>query len=500
MKIVRWTALALAVIATYAVATAMLVPHLAEFNDVRHHVDFTVGVALPLHVVWQALGGWRLMLAAWALAAGLAIAGRQCAAAIADERPRWQILVGIQCLLLAALLAVTVTFSGDVYAYVIYGRLYGLHGINPYLLGSALPDYGDAVLRQCLAFYGNPPPGDNYGPLWTFVAGGLARIESGLALGAQVWTHRLVASAAAVAATGGLLFAMRRRPAAERVRRAGLFALHPLVLYEAAVGGHNDLLMIAPAVWAFAVVDELPLFAGLLLGASIAVKYVSVIVLPFLALRAAKKSAASGGLTFVIALAVPVLFFQPFWAGAQTVYSLIGHGGVFAMSPAWLLNIPFFASGNADSPAFGSALTLPLFGQPSWPRLVQLAALAVFLAVAAYSVIRFARRQDGGDVWRTVAAFVLSLPIIHPWYVVWMTPAAADRGKWATYAWWFGVFAFARYALDELSPSEAGPGYTAALAVLTVIMLAAPVVLCLRDRSGSPPGMMGNFEARADTL
>jgi len=487
VKTLGWAALALAVIAAYAFATAMLVPQLAEFNDVRHHVDFTVGIGLPLHVVWQALGGWRLMLLVWALAAALAVAGRQCAGAIALEKPHWGVLVGIQCLLLGGLLAVTVTFSGDVYAYVIYGRLYGLHGINPYLLGSALPDYGDGVLRQCLLFYGNPPPGDNYGPLWTFVAGGLARIESGFTLGAQVWTHRILAAAAAVATTAALLYAMRRLPAMDRIRRAGLFALHPLVLYEAAVGGHNDLLMIAPAVWAFAVVDELPLVAGLLLGASIAVKYVSVIVLPFLAVRAAKKSRASGVLAFVIALAVPALFFQPFWAGAQTVYSLIGHGGVFAMSPQWLVNIPFFASGAADRPAFGSALTLPLFGQPSWPRLVQLAALAAFLIVAAYSVIRFVRLHDPADAWRTIAAFVLSLPIIHTWYVVWISPAAADRGRWSVYAWWFGVFAFGRYALDELAPREAGPAYTALLAALTVVMLAAPVVLGLRD-SGEQAG------------
>jgi hypothetical protein len=236
------------------------------------------------------------------------------------------------------------------------------------------------------------------------------------------------------------------------------------------------------------------------LGASIAVKYVSVIVLPFLALRAAKKSRASGALAFVIALGVPVLFFQPFWAGAQTVYSLIGHGGVFAMSPQWLVNIPFFASGTADRPAFGPALTLPLFGQPSWPRLVQLAALAVFLGVALYSIIRFARRPDPSDAWRTIAAFVLSLPIIHPWYVVWMTPAAADRGRWSIYAWWFGVFAFARYALDELAPSEAGTSYTGLLAVLTVIMLGAPIVLCLRDRGEPVPGVMRKSEARADTV
>src|SRR5207237_4240397 len=139
-----------------------------------------------------------------ALAAGLAIAGLQCAHAIAESGARPRTLIAVQALLLAALLAVTVTFSGDVFAYVIYGRLYGLHGLNPYVLGSALPDLGDAVLRQCLAFYGNPPPGDNYGPLWTFVDGGIARLESGATLGVQVWTHRLIAAGAALAATAGL--------------------------------------------------------------------------------------------------------------------------------------------------------------------------------------------------------------------------------------------------------------------------------------------------------
>jgi len=499
MKSVRWTVLALAVIGAYALTTALLLPGLTDFDDVAHRVDFTVGIALPLHVVWQALGGWRLMVAAWALAAALGIAGPRLAASIALERPRALALIGVQCVLLAALLAVTVTFSGDVYAYVIYGRLYGLHGINPYVLGSAIPDLGDAVLRQCLAFYGNPPPGDNYGPLWTFAAGGLARLESGLPLAAQVWTHRALAALAAVAATGGLLHLARKLPAGERIRRAGTFAFHPLVLYEAAVGGHNDLLMVAAGIWAFAVVDELPLVAALLLGASIAVKYVSVIVLPFLALRAARRGLASGALALIVALAVPALFFQPFWAGAQTVYSLIGHGGVFAMSPQWLVNIPFFASGTANSPAFGSALTLPLFGQPSWPRLVQLAAFAAFLAVAAWSVARFARKPATADIWRTIGAFVLSLPIIHPWYVVWIAPAAAHHGRWASYAWWFGMFAFARYALDEFAPAQAGTSYTVMLVALTVLMLAAPVILCLRDRPEPHPGGMGKSEPRADT-
>ena len=502
MTVVRWTILALAVIAAYAIASAALMPHLVEFNDIRHHVDFTVGILLPLHVVWQALGGWRLTLALWAFAAGLAIAGTQLVRALAASGQRPWKLIAVQCFCLAALLAVSVTFSGDVYAYVIYGRLYGLHGLNPYLLGNAVSIQGDALLQQCLSFYGNPPPGDNYGPLWTLLAGAIARLETNLSLGAQVWTHRVLAAAAAAATAAGLLYAMRRLPPAESVRRAGAFALHPLVLYEAAVGGHNDLLMMAPAVWAFALVDELPLVAGLLLGASIAVKYVSVIVVPFLALRAAKRSPAVGALTVAIALALPALFFRPFWTGMETLYSLVGHGGVFAMSPQWLVNMPFFSNGMADRPAFGPSLVLPLFGQPSWPRVVQIAALAVFAVIAALSVAQYIRNGSSlANVWRTVAAFVLSLPIIHPWYVLWVTPAAADRGRrWSTFAWWLGVSAFLRYALDGVAPAEAGSAFTPMLVALTLVMLAGPLILTLRDTTGAPGTRVGKSEARADTI
>lgn len=480
-----WIVVGVALIIAYAFASAAIARSVLEFNDVAHHVDFTIGVLLPLHVVWQALGGWRLTVCLWALVAGLAIAGTQSVKALGDAaRPKT--IVAVQVILLAALLAVTVTFSGDVYAYVIYGRLYALHGVNPYLLGSALQPQADDALRTCLAFYGNPPPADNYGPLWTLLAGGISRLEAGAALGAQVWTHRVVAAAAAVASTLGMLRLLRGVDAAERAKRVAGFALHPLVLYEAAVGGHNDLLMIAPAVWAFALAEELPLVAGLLLGASIAVKYVSLLLVPFLAIRAAKRGRSSAVLSAIIACALPVLFFQPFWSGAATLYSLIGHGGVLAMSPQWLIDIPIFASGAADKPALG-AFSLPLFGEPSWPRLIQLAALACLFMVLVVSVARYARRCSPGEIWRTVTTSVLTLSVIHPWYALWMTPAAIDRGRWGTYAWWFGILVFVRYALDGIAPVEAGRFYTPLLAVLTVVMLLVPAWLAIRDKHGQAP-------------
>lgn len=487
MRLLGWTAFGLALIVAYAQASAQIAGGLIDFNDVRHHVDFTVGIALPIHVAWQALGEWRLTLCLWALVAGLAIAGIQIARAMDIEgRARPRMLVGIQALFLIALLAVTVTLSGDVYAYVIYGRLYGQLGLDPYLLGSPVNTGGDQILRQALAFYGNPPPPDNYGPLWTLLAGGIARVEAGWSLAAQAWSHRILSAAAALAATAGLLYALRGLAEDERVKRAARFALHPLVLYETAVGGHNDMLMAAPAIWAFAVADDLPLVAGLLLGASIAVKYVSIVLVPFLVIRVARKGPTGAALCAVIAIALPALLFRPFWNGIETVYSLIGHGGVLAMSPQWLADMPFFSLGIADNPVL-PGIALPLFGPLTWPRIIQLAALAAFVAIAVASVFRYASGRRLAEMWRTLASAVYSLSIIHPWYALWTAPSAVDTGRWGAFGWWLGVFVFLRYALDGMAPAELGAAYTPLLATLAVVMLVAPMILALRDTGCDTP-------------
>ena len=114
------------------------------------------------------------------------------------------------------------------------------------------------------------------------------------------------------------------------------------------------------------------------------------------------------------------------------------------------------------------------------------AALVAFLVFATISVVRYAKGRSLVNLWRTITAFVLSLPIIHPWYVLWVAPACAGRGRWSMFAWWFGVFAFLRYALDEVAPADAGPVYTPLLAALTVAMIAVPALICLRDTSAPP--------------
>lgn len=484
MKFWAWIGLAAIGAIALAVVGYVLSSHLVEFLDVRHQVDYRVGAALPIRVAWQPQDGWRLLLVVWTLVVWLAVCGWKAAQAAGAASVRPAAIIGAMLIIGFVLSLFPFTFSGDPYSYIIWGRLFALHGINPYLLFHPLDARGDDLLARCLAFYGNPPPPDDHGPLWTLIAGMFARLESSVGLGAQFWTFRISALAAMAVAVGGIAYRFRKLRESERAGRIAKFALHPLVLYESAVGGHDDTFMVALFVWALAVVDEYPLVAGLLLGAAIGVKYVAVLVLPFVLIRAASHSRLAPVLAAATAAIVVILCFKPFWVGAPTIYALIGHGGVLAMSLTWLVSAPFFAAGIADQPAFGGAVSLPFFGQAVWPRLIQSAFVLGFLGVAAYSIMRYAVERRAGLIWRTLTAFLWASPILHPWYLLWLSPAIASTGRWAVFAWWFCLLITLRYVLDA-----AGAPF-AIQAVMTVALLGVPIALALLAgrlvRSGAP--------------
>jgi hypothetical protein len=464
-----------------SIGVGILAPHAVTYYDARHHIDFRVGLQLPVRVVWGAQNGWPLLAIVWALAATIGVAGWQYGRAVAKlGRSPLTMILAAQAIIGITLSFFPITFSGDPYAYVIWARLFGVHGLNPYLAFSHINAAGDDALLRCLRFYGNPPPPDDHGPLWTLLAGGLARLQIGASLWLQVWTHRFIAIAATLATTLALARLMRAQSPSRQWIGLAAFAFNPLVVYETAVGGHNDMIMVALAAWAFAVVDEYPLVAALLVGASASIKFVSLIAVPFLVVRAARGSAVRGIPVSAIVLVMMVLCFTPFWAGLPTLYALIGHTGALAMSPTWILAYPFFAAGIGNQPAFESIPALPVLGQPSWPRLIQLLLAAGVLVIATISIARYAKRADSGAIWRTITALLWTSPIIHPWYLIWLAPAAATAGNWARYAWWFATLLLLRYALDATDTGSSASLPAWALMILTAVMMVLPVIIAMR--------------------
>lgn len=449
------------------------------FYDAYQHGNYLAGFSLPIHVVQQAAPGWPVVLAVWIMLAAIACAGFCFLRSLAGSgRFALAWLIGVQAGVAGILSLFPIVQSGDVYAYVIYSRLYGHFGVNPYAITAPLTS-SDPVIGPILPFLSSTPFSDPYGPLWTIAAGLLGRAESGASLYFAAWSFRAVAIVSLLVATAAIAYSLRSLGSGIASRRAGAFGLHPLVLYESAVGAHNDIMMLAAGLWAFALADELPLFAGLLAGAAIAIKLPAAIALPFLMKRISRKHGAGWIAAGIAAIAVPLLCGRAFASSSASGGNAALLGNSFSMSPDWLVNIPLFASGLASDPAFSWLPRVPLFGTATWPRLVQIAALAAFGVVALISIVRYIVRPRIGEMWGTYTAFLWSLSSMHPWYGQWLLPAVSSGGSWGVYAWWYGALLLGIYALDGI----AAPASVVWVPVAAcVIFLSVPPIIVFNRR------------------
>jgi len=465
--VISYFAAIVAMSLTIAVASAVLrrlASTLPTTADPRFFTHYAAGPSMPFPVIMDHDSGFTFVAVFLAFAVGMALLSLWAARSlrgIGKAAPQ-ALILGLVAVLLV-MLGFSTTFSIDEYAYAAFGRLLGIHWLNPYVQrladGSTL---GDPVLAQIATLTGTPLPDDNYGPLWTWLSAGLTFVSQFGGLMANVIAQRAAAAVALLVATLGVCRLYREVPAGERERRTALFAFHPLAMYESAGAGHNDMLMIAPAVWAFALVDSAPWAAGLLVGAAIAVKYVALLVLPFVAIRAHGSRGLSGSTACVgLAFAVPVLLFAPLWPGAAAIGALFNLGSTLIVSPQWLIDT-----------------WIPALGD----RVVGIAFIVAVLLVLGFSVRCYSRDRRGAHIFRTIAALVWSSPLLNPWYVQWLMPAAASAGRWGRYAWWFGLFVMMRYVEDAPRfPSTQADmsSRIGLLAAATIAILVAPAILSL---------------------
>lgn len=471
----RSTALAAALVAIALLggwASGYAASRTVYFYDAIAHADYLAAYRLPIHVVQQAFPGWNVVFCVWGLFAALAAAGVAFARSLSRlGRRALLVLLVAQGLTALALIFFPIVQAGDVYAYVIYGRLYGHFGANPYQISHPL-SAADPVFGPILPFLSATPFGDPYGPLWTIIAGFIGKIDASAGLGLMVYAYRGLGAAALLLATAAIAYTYRSFGKAQASTRAAAFGLHPLALYESVVGAHNDMLMLAPALWAFAVADSLPLVAALLAGASIAIKLPAIIGLPFLLRRIARTHGAAWIASLLIACAVPFLCGRAFPSATAGNAAMLG--SAFSMSVDWLANIPIFTLGLGSGPAFPWLQSLPYFGTASWPRLVQVCVLAAFAVIACAGVVRFVMRPRPGEIWRTITAFLWSLSSMHPWYGQWLLPAVAGGGRWAAYAWWYGALLAGIYALDGVAMTASAPWVPVTLCLAFLIV---PVIV-----------------------
>lgn len=203
-------------------------------------------------------------------------------------------------------------------------------------------------------------------------------------------------------------------------RQSLLYAWNPLVIYSFAGGAHYDSWFLLPLVGAWLWCDQRDqshaavrwLSSALLLGISIAVKWMSVPVLGWLVWQALRQrrgltgwlvGGLMGGLILVCGLAPMVLSALPFCT--LEACPLIPTGSVFVSYGRSAELVPHLLS-----------LVWPASQDANWIYLLPLGATVLWL-LRCRTMAQFAE-------WYFACLLVLS-PIVHAWYFTWLMPFGA---------------------------------------------------------------------------
>ncbi len=282
----------------------------------------------------------------------------------------------------------------DVFNYLGYARLGGLHHLNPYT-HVIKQEFFDPVY-QLSSWHSLKSP---YGPLFTAFTYPLALLP----LAVAYWTIKVVTVALSLGFIA--LVGLCARQLGRDPRFAVAFvALNPIVLIYAVGGFHNDFFMLVPSMAAIALVlARRDRAAGAAVTVAIAIKFTAIVLLPFLLLAARSRQR----------------------------WIRITAGAIGAAGPLAVLSVALFGlsiPNLSDQSSLLTALSLPnlvgwLIGIGGGaPGLLRVASAAVVVVIA----FQLHRRRDwlAGAGWSTFA-LIASLAWLVPWYVIWLLPLAA---------------------------------------------------------------------------
>lgn len=322
----------------------------------------------------------------------------------------------------AIVLSLPLLVSRDVYSYIAYGDIAGLHHANPYVQTPV--DYPhDAVAALVGPKWFSTPA--VYGPLFTGYASLVVRVAHDVRT--QVEVFRWTAVLASLGTIGLISTRVRRVWPSRAAFAVAAFGLNPVVLFQSVASGHNDLLVALAVAGALALVlARRELLAVVVLALGMLVKATAALPLLLLLVwcvarapagRRARTFATHAGSAAVIGavFAAPYLDLHDPTLG---MLELAGHEG-------WLAPSRFFRrlldGLSGDTLGFVARIAFAL-------------ALLVCVVMLARMVWRAARSADGttederlalGAAWGWSLLFLMLLgPVLLPWYVTWALPLA----------------------------------------------------------------------------
>jgi alpha-1,6-mannosyltransferase len=305
-------------------------------------------------------------------------------------------------------------FSRDVYSYAFYGRIVGIYHGNPYV-NVPLNYSGDPLWSLV-----GPKWVDTstvYGPLFSMMAGGLARVFNSPS--SQVDAYRIITVAASLGTVFVTAWTTRLLWPSRAAFAVVAFGANPVLLFHSVASEHNDLLValsIAVALALLARGKELPAIAVLTLGATVKATGVLplVVLLVWCIARREPNQRARAALTHVgLAVAIGLAISLPFMQRQDPTLGMLK----LADNEAWL----------APSLFFHQLLDAATFHHFGWLARVVFAGLfIVCFAALVREVVRRSRSLSPigiGAAWGWALIFLMLLgPVLLPWYVVWAMP------------------------------------------------------------------------------
>jgi len=321
--------------------------------------------------------------------------------------PPWAIYVPPVAFALA-LLSIYPPGGWDLFLYISQGRLYSLNHLNPFLVSPQ-----DAPADLFFSYASWWPYPSTYGPAWQMIAA-MASLLGGESLWLSMLVFKVMVTVFFFAAVALVyLILSRHRP---EVRHLGAFLLawNPLLLYEIAGNGHNDIVMVFFTLLSLYFLFQRRLLLPLpLLAVSALVKYSSAMLVPGILLLMwwtgkgirQKLSWIAGGL--VLAASVAFLFARPF-GSAYSIYALFGLEELYRESPATLLYLALLGD----------------FSHYDATNIVKATVVLVLGTLYVFEGLRY-MKTNGVDergsllrfAFQVTFFFLLLIPRFHPWFV-----------------------------------------------------------------------------------
>jgi hypothetical protein len=282
----------------------------------------------------------------------------------------------------------------DMFNYLGYARLGGLHGMNPYthVIGQEMHDpvYHFATWDNL-----HSP----YGELFTALSYPLAFLPIAVAY----WTVKVAVVSLSLGFIA-LVYDCARRLGRDPRYAVVLVAFNPIYLLYAIGGFHNDFFMLVPSTAAIALLlARRDRSAGAVLMVAVAVKFTAILLLPFLLVAAGRSRRRRELIVGAALAAIPLVVLS---------LALFGFSLPNLSQQSTLLTPFSFPNMFGDIIGVGGGTS----------GVLRLATVALVVAVA------FLVRRRGDWLshagWATMA-LIASLAWLMPWYVIWVLPLAA---------------------------------------------------------------------------